>query len=229
MSPPVGAARSGVVGARVGDAIPDSAIGHWPHAAGSGTNLSDEVGTNDGTISGASWVSDSWIDGQALDYGGTGDSHNVQFSNYAAITISGSYSVALTIETKGDVSTDQRFFGHNVTTDDRLGFQINNGSLRCSMWNGSSWSNGAASGSVSTNTRYRIFYVFDSGAGTLYLNNSEQAGTDSSNGAPGTGMVLGQQIGGGTPGAILTDDLVLMDVAEDATTVESDYNRQPWS
>jgi hypothetical protein len=208
-------------------AIPDSAIGHWTHSEGSGTELADSIGTNPGAINGASWASGTWVDGYALDYGG--GSHDVTFDADSNIGVGQDFSVGLTIQTGSDVSGDQRLWSNVNGFSNRVAFQINSGELRASIWNGSTWDNAAASGPVSTNMTYRIFYIVSSGSGTLYLNNSEQTGSSTANAGSDTGMILGQQTGGGSAFGGLTDDLLIMHQPEDASTVASDYDRQPWS
>jgi len=55
-------------------AIPDSAIFHWELSEGSGSTAADSIGSQDGTIIGATWDdTESWYEGFALDGDGSGD------------------------------------------------------------------------------------------------------------------------------------------------------------
>jgi len=54
--------------------IPDSVTNHWPADEGSGSTLFDDRGSADGSINGATWVTDSAaVNGHYLDYDGADD------------------------------------------------------------------------------------------------------------------------------------------------------------
>lgn len=56
------------------NAIPDSVTNRWPTTAGSGTTLTDDIGTADGTTNGATWTASADAEGgYYLDYDGTDD------------------------------------------------------------------------------------------------------------------------------------------------------------
>ena len=55
------------------DAIPDSAVFHWPFFEGSGSTLAEELDNQDGSISGATWVDNNWYEDYGLDFDGTDD------------------------------------------------------------------------------------------------------------------------------------------------------------
>ena len=69
---PLGASRAGLMSVAEDD-IPDSAIAHYRLAESSGDTLTDEIGDNDGTASGASIVSNNYVGGYARDGDGTDD------------------------------------------------------------------------------------------------------------------------------------------------------------
>jgi len=202
-----------------GNAIPDSAFLRLPLKAGSGTTAEDVIGSNDGTIDSGNWISGTWIDGQALNNDG------VVLSTAPEITDTTAWSLAFTIETTSDVSTDERVFEYD---DGSLsfGFQINNGNINVRFPNSST----VIAGSVSTNTKYRIFLTYDNGPGSLYLNGSEVTNSVSSAVTSETqGFYWGKQGNGFAPFTGAIDELVGMDTNEPQSVAQDDYNRQPWS
>lgn len=73
--------------------IRDSVVNHWPTDDGSGSTLTDNQGTADGTISGATWVSDSAaVGGHYLSYDGT-DDHVALPPSTLSYTTAGDYTL----------------------------------------------------------------------------------------------------------------------------------------
>ena len=62
-----------VDGETVFTAIPDSVEHRWSLSEGGGTTAADSVGSNDMSISGATWISGDYVDGYALDPDGSDD------------------------------------------------------------------------------------------------------------------------------------------------------------
>lgn len=72
MSPPVGAARAGVVGSQTSD-IPDSALYHYPILERSDSTIVEELSNKDATANGVTNSSGTWYEGYAEDGDGTDD------------------------------------------------------------------------------------------------------------------------------------------------------------
>lgn len=92
-------------------AIPDSVDHHWPTDEGSGSTLTDNKGTVDGTINGETWVSDSNAVGDfVLDSDGTDD-----YTNLGADTLNFHYNGDFTFTryiTFDDLSKDNTIYEH---------------------------------------------------------------------------------------------------------------------
>lgn len=74
MSPPVGSARAGVVGASTGAAIPASVVHHYPGDEGSGTTLTDNAGSANITLNGPTWQANANFEGgQAIHFDNSND------------------------------------------------------------------------------------------------------------------------------------------------------------
>ena len=96
------------------NAIPDSVDNQYPIDEGSGTTLFDDVGSEDGTISGATWVSDSAsVGGQHLSFDNTNDIVSFATSawDYAA---SSSFSVTAHVN-PDDTSDDKTIISKGST------------------------------------------------------------------------------------------------------------------
>lgn len=95
-------------------ALPDSVIHHWELSEGGGNQIADNVGSQDGTIHGASWVSNSWAGGYALS--GDGNSDYVSIDNFPlSFRNTLDFSVSLTLQTED--SGGEHLFGVSETVD----------------------------------------------------------------------------------------------------------------
>ena len=87
-----------------GPAIPDAAVLRYPFIEGSGTTVTETIEGQDGTISGAGWVSNNWQEGWALDGDGTDDYVDLTSGDYvdygSKFALDG--GLAFTIETTDD-------------------------------------------------------------------------------------------------------------------------------
>lgn len=205
--------------------LPTSAIHEWRMAAGSGSTITDDIASNDGTIDGAGWVSDTWTDGQALDFV-SGNSDHVDFdSTESEIDVNGDFSIAVTIEP--DSVTDGHVLTHTISNSNRGAIAIDSGTLSVGWYDGSSYQ-GVQSTSISANERIRIFYTYNSGTGTLYVNKTEKTGTSTPSVTTQGGFRLSNlQDSSYFDGTI--DNLVVYDSAVSSSEVGEDFARQPWT
>jgi hypothetical protein len=211
------------------NAIPDSAIGRWPIAAGSGTELADSIGVNKGTISTTGlWSSGTWIDGYALDFSGS-ESYGVDFSTYSEIGSTKNWSMSVTIETSTPSQSNGCIIQHRNGNGESFTIAIESGSVVVGRYDGSSYVD-VVTGAISSNTKTRIFWSYSSGSSTLYLNGSEVTGSDTTPTAALTnGFTLGYRADQSLGVDGVVDEPIIYDAAEGSSTASSDYDRQPWS
>lgn len=72
-------------------------VAYYPHTEGTGTTLNDNIGSYNGTISGATWRKN--VNGfYALDYDGTNDKTNTTFNLTSVIGNGGDFTISLWIK-----------------------------------------------------------------------------------------------------------------------------------
>jgi len=215
-------------------ALPNSAIHQYKMDEGSGTVANDAIGSNDGTINGASFVSDSnLVGGFGLDF----DSDTIDLSTDNQLKTDTDWSLAITVDIDNlshpDAAGNGVVWAQSTSTNDRWAFGYNgsNYAARIIGLNGDT----TAGTSVSPNTgqKERIGISYDSSAVSLewYVNGSDvTSGTISQSIQPDAAQV----IGGDSRGINNVDDIVMDNaVAYDKVLTSSewqqDYDAQPWS
>lgn len=211
-------------------AIPDSAVHHWPITTGTGSIITDDIGSNDGTLNGPSWASGTWEGDYALSFDGTDD--YVEFDTLAsAVTKTDPYSISLSFETS-DASQTGILLAQSNSKDDRLTIHLQNGYVEAGVYNGNSYI-ATRRASINADTKYRVFYSYDGNEnGRMWLNGAEETDTNAAMGVAtndqrfvlGTRTDLSQD-----PYSGGTDNVIVMDAEENGTTAQDDYDAQPWS
>ena len=212
-------------------AIPDSAIAHWPHSEGSGSTVEDVVGGFDADITGASWVSNSWQDGFALEY----DSDDyTNAGNSSELTGFDQMTVAFTLDLNSppdsvSIPIGKTTAGGTGGSDSEYIFQISDSFY---FWQ------------ITTDTdryrldlpefstdRQRVVGWYNGDEMRVYINGDEI----DSRSASGTIEDQGRNLtfGGNTDGDRVIDgvidNVILADEAWSDKEIEDDYNNQPWS
>lgn len=116
--------------AKPASVIPDSAVHQWPFDEGSGTSLADAIGSADGTLTGATWVSDSSsVGGWRLSFDGIDDEAEwtVDISQYSEWMYSFTVQAGLEFNDYGWVFEESGSFGEIGLRYDSE-FQVGNGS-----------------------------------------------------------------------------------------------------
>lgn len=216
-----------------GSAIPDSAIHRWQFSAGSGSTATDSIGTNDGTITGAVWVSDAaWQGGATLDFDGTDD--HVSLSNIPEVGATNQqFCVTATVELD-TTGSQELIWVQSDGNDDRSALMVDSSTLAITSWDGSRrLINEGASGVLSTGTKLRVggYWDYQTDTGKVYLNGSQQSTTDPGllNTPRSAGHEIGRdfQTGNVVDGRI--DDVIIYDSLLSDSDFQDDYNAQPWS
>jgi len=215
-----------------GSSLPDSAIHHYPMDAGSGTTVSDAIGSNDFTLTGASWTSDSGYNGgYGTVYDGTDDYGNA--SLVSGIDANKAFAVAITVDIGSlSFSGSKNIIHHQRSNSDRFALSVvgDTNEVAGGSYNGSSFQS-LSSGGVNTNTKYRIVYNHDGGGGgTLYLNTSAQSGSENPATVSGsTGFDIGRRLDGSLYYDGELDDFLICDSQLSSSEIQDDYDRQSWS
>jgi len=85
--------------------IPDSAIFHWKISEGSGSTLTEELNSQDGTINGPTWEEGNWYEDYALIGDGTDDYvDTTQWQSFGS-NLSNNWAIFFTLETTDDSGT----------------------------------------------------------------------------------------------------------------------------
>ncbi|MCG8369130.1 MAG: LamG domain-containing protein, partial [Proteobacteria bacterium] len=118
-----GAAVSGQAAVTVTSAALTPNAAHWQLDEGTGTSVSDAVGSNSGTVVGAAWS--AGIDGHALDFDGTND--YVHVSDSAALDFSGFSGASVALWAKPGqlgAADEQTLYGHWNASGMHRPFQV---------------------------------------------------------------------------------------------------------
>lgn len=145
-----------------------SAVGRWAFDYGSGSTAYDYVGSNDGTINGATWT--SGMSGNALSFDGNDDQVSVTIPRApSALTV----SMWAKFDDPAAASNPMTMRGNNGFM-----FQPESGDLGAELWNGSSWKRVSAPHSTGVWTHWAA--TWDGSTLRLYKNgvmvNSTAAG-----------------------------------------------------
>jgi len=244
---PDGASASEVIApdgsAVFGNAIPDSAIYRWKFNEGSGSTVNDsdpdgDGSTENGTINGASWISDSsYLGGTALDFNST-NSDNVSFFPVSALDASTtSFSCALTVNPDNETQSAilQSAYEGGV---DRAVIGIGNSEIFAgTRINGSQFGKVESSiGDISTAGNIRVCYTFDSGndSGQLFINGSDDTNSSSFDlrniSHTNDALTIGTENDGtDQPYDGIVDDVIVYTSVLSPSEAQSDYEVQPYS
>jgi len=226
--------------------IPDSAIYRWKFSAGSGSTATDSIGSADGTINGATWVSGTYVDGEALSGDGTDDYVNVgQLPDFSSIT-GGNFAIAYTVD---DFTSGTGNFGLN-TTDGGEAVQVRHGNTGPSgapelylqdSSDGSTLFEYATSGPLDDGNKHRVIVNKNGNtAGDIeFYDNTTQLSTTNitDGGFSSTGsftndfFLLGASQDGSldSPMGATLDDIIIFSDSLISQQIQDDYDRQPWS
>ncbi len=207
---------------------------NWSHAypigAGGGTTITDEEGSNDGTINDATWISDaSLVNGYGLNFDGSND--YVSFASTLSHIAGGSnpFTFAITYRTSDTAQSNKTMVTHTTDSNDLFSISMQGGVVRVGRFGNSNWQE-TKSGSVNADTLTRIFWSYDGSSSRLWLNGSEVTGTSEPSGSLST---AGFRLGADTSGSrYQKGDLDAFNVAlyaGDAQDAQADYNNQPWT
>lgn len=224
-----------------GDYIPCSARNRWKYDEGSGSTVADSIGSADGTITGATWISGTYIGDYALDFDGTDDYVDVGELGSFGSSLDTDWSLSLTIE--GDIGGGGRLVSvHNANDDTvwQLGLGGNN-VLRVRMRDQNGDEIRVETDDSMDSSKHRIVVVKSSNSADgvdVYVDDEIQGTVmqlDESFSDPSnfdSSVVHGARNVGGSVdlyyGGIIDDPIVYSDSLT-RQQVSEDYDRQPWS
>ena len=227
-------------------AISDIAVHHWPMDEGSGSTITDNVGSEDGTLNGPSWVSNSWQGGFALDGDGTDDYIETGTWGSFGSNIHEPHAVLFTVET----TTDERgaFFGItddnsdlvwrcsiNVFEDNVVEFQRRDDARNTAGVYSSS--------EINDGEKYRVVINIDGPSESdmeLYLNANEDTNVQNSGTLEGGElfdfphpiMFFAREEDSPGPARYfdgVLDNIIVTNDSLSEAEIEKDYEQQPWS
>ena len=217
----------------VGSVIP-GAIHRWPTDEGTGSTLTDSIGDNDGTISGATWVTNSsLVGGQGLNFDGSDD--YVSFTTVPHLeNINNSFSMTWTVDIAAQSGV--YLWGHQVGSVHYAVSWDLDGNLMCRGIDGDQSVDERRATSIEPSGLSRIGFGWDGDNHTpkLYLNGSQaddQAGGGLGLDATGTGHRLCSRPNRASDHADVDngDNPFIYDSLLPDSGFQDDYQRQPWS
>jgi hypothetical protein len=234
---PDGSTASEVIGPdgnvvfEAGADIPDSAIHQWKYDEGSGTEVSDSIGTLKGTLSTDTlWKSDSdLVGGYGLEFTGT---ENVDHNTTSDLDRDNDYSLAITIN-PNDASTDvECVFYSNPDGTDTTVLNVDNGTLIYEVYDGGRLDTRSWSGVDSTRTRIGVSWDSSTQTGEIWANGSQvddgTTQTRFNSGAAGFKFAENDDANSQNFTGIL-DNPIIYDKVLSSNEWSKDYNAQPWS
>jgi len=214
-----------------GPDFPSSVVNRWPFDEGSGSTVTDVIGGDNGSITGATWVSDNtYIGGSALSFDGSND-----FVFTGATMPAGSMTLLATIDFTTNINAERYIHGAQNGAQGRY-IRFDNGSnnqLQFVFFGSNAFE--VINHNLPGPGRYRVAGVIDTNAneGHIAVNgNIEQTITIS---GPFTTTLSNHAIGkrpDSTSSKIFLGEIDEPIIANDAYTAPQlldDYNRQPWS
>jgi hypothetical protein len=211
--------------------LPNSAIHQWRFDEGSGSTAADSIGTNDGTISGATWTSVSdLVGGFGLSFDQTDD--EVDFSTVSAVNSGLGHAVAITINL--DNQNTQVIWAQTTGGgSDRVMILVDSNNLQAGYFDGSSFNAREQTGGVTT-SRARILLNIDGPNDTVQIWQDAIQVDDNDPGAlaptRGTnGHKVGVNTLGEEPMGGVSDNLIIYDSFLTPSEIQTDYDAQPWS
>jgi hypothetical protein len=226
-----------------GSEIPESAIHQWKFSDGSGTTATDSEDSNDLSLSGPTWVSDTSAEGDyVLDFDGTDDTANG--SAVSALGGNNAHSFAITLDLDNYV-TDPTGVGNILVNTNKAGGQPVIDTVGISF--GKSTSNRyeisivdssenitEGSADISGYSGFtRFCHTFDPSGPTLtvYINGSQVSIDNNGSNWDGadTGIYFGHNGKDNKYGDGRMDCPIVYDTELSKSEVQNDYNNQPWS
>ena len=106
-------------------AIPDSVVSRWLLNEGSGTTAEDDVGDNDGSVTGATWESDGTV-GDYLDFSGGDDEYvTVPYDSELDVDDQTGFTISVWLYLEGDPSENATVFSnHDSDADNGYTLQL---------------------------------------------------------------------------------------------------------
>lgn len=213
-------------------AIPDSAVYRWRYDAGSGSTAVDSIGSNDGTINGATWSSVSDAQGgYELNYDGTDD--YVSYSTVPEVGVNESFSVGITVN-PDSLSSEQIILAHVTGSDDRIEIGIANSEIVAWGYDGSAV-DPQTLGNDSATSRMRLLITYDSLSPAVRIyKNTNDVGSSGSYVSTLSGSGVAFYTGDRTDSADRfyggsMDDLIICDSVLSSSEIQTDYDAQPWT
>jgi hypothetical protein len=227
--------------------IPDRAIHRWKINEGSGTTLSDSIGSANGTVNGSTWVSNNWTGGYALDGNGTDNYIDVGTLGNFGSNMDSDFAIALTLKTTNgngrfcgiDDDPNGAFTAFYLTIGDYVSEGQVNFLVRDEDQNEIS---------ITTDDRFddgsQYRFIFNKTSNNesgleIWANASEESTSDFrtesfSNPANFNNPVYFQAYSKAGEGDLsnvdcIIDDIIIFDDALAPTQIQDDYDRQPWS
>jgi len=214
-----------------GDAIPDSAAHQWRFDEGSGSTVTDAISSNDGSISGANWISgNQYVGGFALDFDGVDDEITFDVTNNLDKESPSGFTMALSIEF-GSLSSRQRWFQQYDSNEDlAVGMQITDSGVIAPMDRDNDLS--GATDQISSGELVRLCMAVDGFNNvTWYIDGNDVTNTTSQDNGPTSSdesLRIGADVGSDAFGGVI-DNPIIYNEELSSEEAEDDYNIQPWS
>ena len=242
--------RSLIDGSEVG-AIPDSAIYHLPILERSGDTIVEELQDEDAAAVGTTNVSNDWWEGYAEEGGGSDDYIEwTTLPDLAELRQNGDFSILFTVDDltdRGSIFGTRNSTNENnlIITNDDSHFSSDPDVLNLTL-RGESERSVTVSGStdITDGGRYRCVVTCtgmdDPDGWQFFVNGSEESMTVEDGSGEGDSVpdtlddevtILAENSGGSIERFVsgIVDNIIITDDIMDSTTVEDDYNSQPWS
>jgi hypothetical protein len=213
--------------------IPASAIHRYKKDEGSGTTANDDIASADISYTSISWVSDTrWVGDTSTLFNGINDEGTATIPGYSNLS---ELMIAVTFIPKDTSAQNQRF----ITFDEDSGFSLQrldyngggNNKLRFRVGDTTEFRSATSTTSfTNTDIPVRVLgWAQENGEVRIYINGIKEAST--SIGAFGDvndsfSEGFSARTGGDHANCIL-DDLTIYDTVSEST-VDADYNRQPY-
>lgn len=209
----------------------DSAILQNDIDEGSGTTAADSIGSNDLSINGPGWSSDSSLVGNyGLSFDQTDDSATYSTTD-SRFSRTETWSYAITLKKSSATSSAQTIVAHvfGTNSDDLWGIDIdNNGTIRSGVYDGSSYFTAASGSEPSAPYTARILVRYDGSDIDLFVNTNEKTGTDAPALPTDEVFKIGERSNDRYLGGVI-DNTIGYSANLTDSGVQQDYDAQPWS
>jgi len=218
-------------------ALPSSMVHRYKMNEGSGTTISDSVGSHsDGNLNGAAaFIADAQAQGGFVVDNGSGNTgDDIRFSTFSHFTSNSSGAMAVTAEFdsfsfEGTVANLYNSTGDLFVS---MGFGNSSDEFGSFIRQGGSNNSYSASNALSLNTKQRMLLNYDLSNLTVefFVNGVQQTidGSNFARSARNTALLDdGARDGNNVDASV--DDFILYNQQLTQTEVDSDYQNQPWS